>query len=193
MRVLRALALIALVATPSLAQAADTTAPTGSISSPANNATVSGTVNVTASASDNVGVVRVEFYIDGGFKAADSASPYSYSWDTTKAFTGWHSVTARIVDGAGNAAWTGSRSVYVNNASAPPPPGPAPDGTAPTVALTNPGSNATVSGTVDITATASDNVGVSRVEFYIDGTFRGSDSASPYAFSWNTASAFMGW
>ncbi|MHA1228420.1 MAG: Ig-like domain-containing protein [Candidatus Hodarchaeales archaeon] len=44
---------------------ADTTAPTVSITSPADGATVSGTVTVEASASDNVGVDRVEFFVDG--------------------------------------------------------------------------------------------------------------------------------
>ena len=40
------------------------------------------------------------------------------------------------------------------------------DTVAPTVALTAPAAGATVSGNVTVSATASDNVGVSRVEFY---------------------------
>ena len=44
---------------------AETTPPDVSISAPANNATVNGIVNVTADASDNVGVDRVQFQIDG--------------------------------------------------------------------------------------------------------------------------------
>ncbi len=43
----------------------DTQAPATAITAPANGATVSGTVSVTASASDNVGVTRVEFFLDG--------------------------------------------------------------------------------------------------------------------------------
>src|SRR5206468_6392864 len=42
----------------------DTTPPSTSITAPANGATVSGTTSVTASASDNVGVTKVEFYLD---------------------------------------------------------------------------------------------------------------------------------
>ena len=44
---------------------ADTTAPTVSITAPANNATVQNTVTVSANAADNVGVVGVQFKVDG--------------------------------------------------------------------------------------------------------------------------------
>ena len=47
----------------------DTTPPTTSITSPADGATVSGTVTVSANASDNVGVSRVELYVDGALAA----------------------------------------------------------------------------------------------------------------------------
>ena len=61
----------------------DTTAPTVSITAPANGATVSGTVTVSATASDNVGVVGVQFLLDGAnLGAEDTSSPYSISWNT---------------------------------------------------------------------------------------------------------------
>lgn len=61
----------------------DTEKPTISITSPADNTTVSGVVDVTASASDNVGVTKVEFYIDGTLKSTLTDAPYQYVWDTT--------------------------------------------------------------------------------------------------------------
>src|SRR6267154_6341248 len=62
----------------------DTTPPTVSITAPASGATVSGTTSVTASASDNVGVVGVQFKLDGSnLGAEDTTAPYSVSWNTT--------------------------------------------------------------------------------------------------------------
>ena len=58
------------------------------------------------------------------------------------------------------------------------------DPVAPTVSLTAPSSGATVRGSVVVSATASDNVGVSRVDFEVDGQVRGSDSTSPYSLTW---------
>ncbi len=95
----------------------DTTPPTTSITAPANGATVSGTVAVTASASDNVGVTQVQFYIDGALVATDTSSPYSYSWDTTGAANGSHSIYSRASDAAGNTGTSSTISVTVSNST----------------------------------------------------------------------------
>jgi hypothetical protein len=63
---------------------------------------------------------------------------------------------------------------------------------APFVDVTAPASYATVNGAVTLIATASDDVGVTNVEFLIDGTFVGSDSIAPYAISWNSTSVANG-
>ena len=61
------------------------------------------------------------------------------------------------------------------------------DVTAPTVSVTAPANGATVSGTVTITASASDSgSGMSKVEFYVDGALRTTDTTSPYSWSWDT-------
>ena len=96
----------------------DTTAPTTSITAPANGATVSGTVSVTASASDNVGVTKVEFYLDGVLKSTDTTSPYSWSWDTTTATNAAHSLVSKAYDAAGNIGTSATVSVTVSNVSA---------------------------------------------------------------------------
>ncbi len=93
----------------------DTTAPTTSITAPANGATVSATTTVTASASDNVGVTRVEFYLDGALKSTDTSSPYSWSWDTTATTNGSHSLTSKAYDAAGNVGTSSAVSVTVSN------------------------------------------------------------------------------
>src|SRR5712672_3220203 len=84
--------------------ASDTTPPTVGITSPANGAPLKGTVTVTASASDNVGVVGVQFLLDNGVNgSADvTAAPYSVSWNTATASDGSHTLTAVARDAAGN-------------------------------------------------------------------------------------------
>jgi beta-lactamase superfamily II metal-dependent hydrolase len=93
----------------------DTIPPTTSITAPLNGATVSGTTSVTASASDNVGVTKVEFYLDGALKSTDTTSPYSWSWDTTTATNGAHSLTSKAYDAALNVGTSTAVNVTVSN------------------------------------------------------------------------------
>src|SRR5438874_770264 len=168
----------------------DTTPPTVSITSPTNGATVPATVTITASAADNVGVAGVQFRIDGvNFGAEDTTAPYSISWNTTAAANGSHTITALARDAAGNN--TPSAPVTVTVANVPPPP---PDATPPTVSITSPGNGAPVKGTVIVTASASDNVGVVGVQFLLDNGVNGSVdvTTAPYSISWNTATVSDG-
>ena len=140
-----------------VAAASDTTPPTVSISAPLGGATVSNTVTVSAAAADNVGVVGVQFKLDGAnLGAEDLVAPYSVSWNTTTVPNGAHTLKASARDAAGNATTSASISVIVANADATPP----------TVAITAPTSNPTFStSTTPLTlgGTASDNVGVTQV------------------------------
>ena len=95
----------------------DTTAPTTSITAPANGATVSGTTTVSANASDNVGVSRVELYVDGSLAGTDTTSPYSFAWNTTAVANGSHSLQTRAFDAAGNAGSSAVVNVTVSNTS----------------------------------------------------------------------------
>ena len=97
----------------------DTQPPSVAITSPAGGATVSGTTSVAATASDNVGVTRVEFYLDGTLQSTDSTAPYSWSWNTTASANGSHAVTAKAFDAASNSATSASVSVTVSNAAPP--------------------------------------------------------------------------
>lgn len=100
----------------------DTESPAVAITSPANGATVSGTVGVTADGSDNVGVTRVEFFLDGALQATDSAAPYAWTWDTTAAANGSHTLVARAYDAAGNIGVSTTIAVSVSNVSDTTPP-----------------------------------------------------------------------
>src|SRR5205809_7379213 len=100
----------------------DTTPPTVSITSPVSGATVGGTTSVTASASDNVGVVGVQFLLDGAnLGAEDTATPYSMSWNTTTASNGSHTLSAVARDAAGNRTTSAPVTVTVANGVVGPP------------------------------------------------------------------------
>jgi hypothetical protein len=160
--------------------AVDSTAPTVSITSPSTGSTVGGTVTINAVASDSVGVSKITFYVDGVLKATDTVSPFSCSWNTKTSANGSHTLMARAYDAAGNSR-SSSASVTVFN-----------DTTAPTVSITSPTNGAVVSGTVTVNASASDNVGVTKVLFSVDGAQTSIDTASPFSYSWDTKNAASG-
>lgn len=99
----------------------DTTPPTVNVTAPASGATVGGTVTVSASASDAVGVARVEFLVDGSVVATDSAAPYELAWDSTTVANGAHTLGARAFDAAGNQATDSDTGVTVSNSGSPAP------------------------------------------------------------------------
>lgn len=117
----------------------DTTTPTVSLSSPVNGATVSGTITLTANASDNVGVTSVGFYRGGTtLIATDGSAPtWSYSWNTTTVPNGSYSLTAKAYDAAGNIGTSSTVSITVSNVVA--------DTTPPTISSVS-GSSITTTG-----------------------------------------------
>jgi len=137
----------------------DTTAPTVALTAPTTNAAVAGTVTVSATASDNVGVVGVQFLLDGAtLNNEDTTSPYSISWNTTTASNGLHTLSARARDAAGNLS-TSSIAVTVDNQ--------APTGTI----VINNDAAATNSTTVTLALSASDALsGVTQMRFSNNGT-----------------------
>jgi thermitase len=163
---------------------ADTTPPTVSFGSPAAAATVSGTVSVQVNAGDNVGVASVSFSVDGASQGSDTSSPYSFSWNTAGWSNGSHTLTAKATDAVGNST-SASVTVTVSNA--------APDSTAPTISITSPKAGATVSGTnVSVLVSAADNVGVVKVELYVDGKLTATSTAAPFTTKWNVKNAAKG-
>ncbi|HYO66053.1 MAG TPA: Ig-like domain-containing protein, partial [Archangium sp.] len=88
---------------------------------------------------------------------------------------------AKAYDAAGNVGTSTAVTITVVN-----------DATAPTVSLTAPIAGSTVSGTTTLSASASDNVGVTWVEFYDGTVLLGTDTAAPYSISWSTVSSTNG-
>jgi hypothetical protein len=66
------------------------------------------------------------------------------------------------------------------------------DSAPPTISITSPSANQTVSGDTLVQAQAGDDVRVEKVDFFIDGTLVGIDLLAPYRFSWNTRAATDG-
>lgn len=94
----------------------DTTPPVVSLTAPAEAQTVSGTVTVSATASDDQGVTRVRLLVDGGQLCARTAAPYSCPWSTTAVANGAHTLTAEARDAAGNSTTSAAVHVTVSNA-----------------------------------------------------------------------------
>jgi hypothetical protein len=91
----------------------DTTAPTVSTT----ESGTSGSITFSATASDNVGVTKVEFYVDGVLKGTDTTSPYSMTLDSTTLANGTHALTAKAYDAAGNVGTATAVSFSVSNAT----------------------------------------------------------------------------
>ncbi|MES2970890.1 MAG: Ig-like domain-containing protein [Patescibacteria group bacterium] len=80
----------------------DTTAPTVQISAPADGSSIGTRATITASSNDNVGVSKMEIYIDGALKASSTGGSISTNWNSRKASKGSHTITVKAYDDAGN-------------------------------------------------------------------------------------------
>jgi hypothetical protein len=156
----------------------DTTAPTTSISFPWKDSLLRGTTSVNANATDNIGVSKVEFYVDGALKATDTTSTYSFSWNTTQGTDGAHTLMAKAYDAAGNSA-SNSITVKVDN-------------TVPVVAISNLLAGQSVAGMITVSGTSTDIQGIKRLALYVDGgkvaskTLLPALTSAPFNFSYYT-------
>jgi hypothetical protein len=90
---------------------ADSTAPTVSAASSG----TSGTINFSATASDNVGVARVEFLVDNVLKGTDTSAPYALAFNSTTVADGAHTLVAKAYDAAGNVGTSATINFNVSN------------------------------------------------------------------------------
>ena len=93
----------------------DSQAPTTAVTTPTADQTVAGTVILAATATDNVGVTKVEFVLDGAVRGSDTTSPYTLSWDSKTVSDGSHSVLTKAYDAAGNVGTSPAISFKVVN------------------------------------------------------------------------------
>ena len=179
----------------------DTSPPTVAWKTPAGGATVSGKLQGAAcevSASDDRDVYRIVFKVDGTTLNTESDAPWNCIFDTTKVTDGSHTVTATAYDAAGNSSSAAQTVNVVNKVVSPgptPEPVPAPtpeptptptptgDTTAPTVAWQVPTAASTIGGKLQGSAcevSASDDHGVEKVVFKVDGTTLNTESDAPW-------------
>ena len=106
------------------------------------------------------------------------------------------STTSQAISSRESGTASAPRLVLDPGSTATPTPTPTPstDTKAPTVSVTSPASGTTITsaGSVSVTAAASDDVGVSTVEFYEDGAYRGTEDGAPYVWPWSVTSAENG-
>ncbi len=163
----------------------DTLAPIITILHPVSGQVVQDTVNIITQVNDRSAISKVEFYIDGNLEFTDLAAPFRYAWDVSDLVNGsLHTVFAMAYDENGYSGVSPTVTVTVASDVIQ-------DITPPTLTILYPPAGATFSAattpSVKIVADAEDTGGIERVEFYIDGELKATDTSKPYEYSWNLA------
>jgi hypothetical protein len=116
----------------------------------------------------------VAFYVDGNLISGTGVTPYMATLDSTKLSNGSHSLVAWAYDASNNIGKSAPVSFTTSNTII--------DTAAPTVSASVTGS----AGRITLNATATDNVGVTKVEFYVDGNMVGSSTAAPFTLGYDS-------
>lgn len=135
------------------------------------------TITIIASASGPAKITKIEFYINGSRKCSDTSSPFTCSWRVPTNSGVAYTLEARTYDAVGAVA---TDVVHVVSGA---------DVTRPAVWFTNPvdGGHVAANAHVILSASAMDEVGVTKVEFYVNGSRKCSDSTSPYTCTWSVS------
>ena len=158
---------------------ADTQTPAVAVSAPLGSSTVSGLVPVNVTASDNVGVSKVELRANGVSVAIDTVSPFAISWNSAGVPDGMATLVAYAYDAAGNSAASSPVSVNVANNTV---------STAPlVVAIVSP-TPGSVKNMVSVSTSASDGSNAAAISqsLYIDGVLKASGTGGSLSYNWNT-------
>ena len=162
----------------------DITPPSVVITSPAANQIVNGNITITVAAFDNIAIEKVDFFLDGVFYQSDTNFPYEVNWNTIQlnASEGNHTWYAKAFDTSDLINQSESIVINVDNFDEIPPSG----------YIAQPYGGQSVNGDVEILIYATDNIGVSSVNVFINGendsTFINETSLqdAPYSYVWNT-------
>lgn len=172
---------------PRSGPAGDDVAPTALFLYPIDGSTVAGNVRIALDIADNDSMANIELYVDGELEASEiyPSSPWIYDWDSSdKADSLEHNLYVRLYDRAGNVGTASMNvSVYSEIGTVDP------DIDPPLALILYPLAESAVTGTIQVSIDLFDNVGISRVEFYVDGQLVNSASnpSIPWIFNWNTA------
>jgi hypothetical protein len=159
----------------------DNTAPTGNVASPLSGSTVSGTITLGVSASDDNPIAGVEYFVNGSSIGTAGSAPFQMSWNSAAGGDGGATISAVISDVAGNSTATGTVNITVDNF-------------APSVTLSAPAAN--VSGTITLGASADgDTVQVAFERRPAGGggwTTVGTDLSAPWSVAFDTSAVSDG-
>ncbi|GHH00483.1 Ig-like domain-containing protein [Comamonas sp. JC664] len=160
----------------------DSAAPTVTLLSPTPGSAVRGTITLTASAYDDVGVTRVDFFSGATLIASSTQPPFIVDWNTNTSPSGTRALTAQAFDADGNVGISDPVSVMVDNV-------------APIILSGMPQYNPQtldyVRGNITVGWSVTDQglSGVVLTEFFQEGYFKGSQTSPTtfgYLFSWDT-------
>jgi hypothetical protein len=141
--------------------------PSISIATPVSGSFARGTVSVTSTVAGGVGNDSVQYLVDGvASGSAVKQSPYTYKWATTGLTAGTHTLSATVTDSKGATGTASPVTVTVDN-------------TPPATAIASPAASLSFTGTMPVTASATDASGIQSVQFLIDGKAVGSPLLTP--------------
>lgn len=158
--------------------AIDTTGPQVSVVSPTSGARLSGVTAIDVSATDVSGVASVDLLLNGAAIATDVGAPFAFSIDTSRYPDGSATLSAKARDALGNVSTSTTVAVTIAN-----------DAVSPVVTIASPTSGATVTGSVAIAATATDNVRVVKMTLSIDGKEMAVSYGASLSYSWDTTAS----
>ncbi len=169
---------------------ADILHPTIRIVNPHDDQVVEEMVLVMAYADDDRSVQKVAFFVDAESLHVTSQYPYVYEWDTSGyPDSTQHTIFAKAFDGGNNKTVSDPVIVTVYKQVDE-----TRDTTTPSVVILYPVADTDVSGTIPVSIDFLDNIGVEKIEFYVDGQLKNSASqpASPWIFNWSTTGLAVG-
>ncbi|MEN3013236.1 MAG: glycosyl hydrolase family 8 [Endomicrobiia bacterium] len=146
------------------------------IVNPSSGSIIEGSTTVVVNVYTAGTVSSVEFYVDNVLKYTDTSSPYSWVWDTTQYTDGVHELKVVGYTTSGSSD-TKKVWIIINNIKQPP--------AIQSISLQD---GSTVQGTVNISVNATDDVGITKVEFYINNVNIYTKTSAPFSYSWNTQS-----
>jgi hypothetical protein len=152
----------------------DTTPPSrASITSTKTRSGLSGTVLIKSTATDNIGISQIDLLVNNNIVASKRVAPFNFELDTTMFENGLYKIAIRAWDANHNSRLSSSLTVAIANPK---------DITPPNLTITSPIDGAISTTKTTISTLVSDTFGINRVEFWVDGVKKKTDTTSPYNY-----------
>ena len=161
----------------------DTQVPGVSIISPIDGLSINGSITVKVNAEDNVGIERLELYVNEDLFGTATTAPFNFYWNTEGYTEGWYELSAIAYDASGNAWQSSPVKIYVSNPR---------DITPPTVSITSPKDGVEIYKLIKIEVSATDNIGITQIELFIDKVCKIVKYESVFKYVWNVRKESIG-